>query len=86
MKESNRFQWPVRPLALKENIVEIKIHNPEITCQDLEKEICKEFKIKNAVVCGVSSDDEELCKLIMVKKAASYILSLIENGDKKIAI
>lgn len=72
--------------ALKENIVEIKIHNPEITCQDLEKEICREFKIKNAVVCGVSSDDEELCKLMTVKKAANYIQSLIENGDKKIAI
>ncbi len=72
--------------ALKENIVEIKIHNPEITCQDLEKEICREFKIKNAVVCGVSSDDEELCKLMTVKKAVSYIQSLIETGDKKIAI
>ncbi len=72
--------------ALKENIVEIKIHNPEITCQDIEKEICKEFKIKNAVVCGVSSDDEELCKLMTVKKAVSYIQSLIETGDKKIAI
>ena len=72
--------------ALKESIVEIKIHNPEITCQDLEKEICRKFKIKNAVVCGVSSDDEELCKLMTVKKAVSYIKSLIETGDKKIAI
>ena len=72
--------------ALKENIVEIKINNPEITCQDLEIAICNEFNIKNAVICGVSSDDEELCKLMTVKKAASYIKSLIEKGNKKIAI
>ena len=72
--------------AIKENIVEIKIHNPEITCKELEQEICNKFNIKNAVVCSVSSSDEFLCLLMTVKKAADYISSLIEKGDQKIAI
>ena len=39
--------------AIKEKIVEIKIHDPEITCADLEKEICGKFGIKNArLPCG----------------------------------
>ena len=72
--------------ALRENIVEIKIHNPEINCKELEKEICGKFNIKNAVVCGVSGADEELCRMMTVKKAAEYILSIVEGGNKKIAI
>ncbi len=72
--------------AIKENIVEIKIHNPEITCTELEEAICTEFKIKNAVVSGVSSDDDTLCHLMTVKRAASYIESLMAEGNKKIGI
>ena len=72
--------------AIKENIVEIKINNPEITCKDFEQAICDKFNVKNAVVCGVSTDDESLCRLMTVKRAAAYIKSLIENGNKKIAI
>lgn len=72
--------------AVKENIVEIKINNPEITCKEYELAICEKFNIKNAVVCGVSTADESLCRLMTVKKAADYILSLIECGNKKIAI
>ncbi len=72
--------------SLKEKIVEIKIQDPEITCSNLEREICDEFKIKNAVVCGVSVDDMSLCLLMTVKKAANYIQSIIEKGNQKIAI
>ena len=72
--------------AVKEKIVEIKIHNPEIDCKELEREICGRFNIGNAVVCGVSSDDDTLCSIMTVKKAASYIQSIIEKGNKKIAI
>ncbi len=72
--------------AIKENIVEIKINNPEITCKGLESEITKKFNIKNAVVCGVSTSEESLCQLMTVKKAADFIASLIENGNQKIAI
>ena len=72
--------------AIKENIVEIKIHNPEITFRELEGEICKSFGIKNAIVCGVSTDDEKLCRLMTMKKGSEYVLSQIEHGNKKIAL
>lgn len=72
--------------AIKEKIVEIKIHNPEIDCKELEQEICDRFNIRNAVICGVSSADEELCQIMTVKKAANYIESIIEKGNQKIAI
>jgi len=72
--------------AIKENIVEIKINNPEITCKELEQEICKKMEIKNAIVCGVSTHEESLRTLMTVKNAAQYIYSLIEKGNRKIAI
>ncbi|MBE7052066.1 MAG: hypothetical protein E7395_05800 [Ruminococcaceae bacterium] len=72
--------------AIREQIVEIKINDPETTCTELEQAICDEFKIKNAVVCGVSSEDESLCLLMTVKKAANFIQSIIEKGNQKIAI
>ena len=72
--------------AVKENIVEIKINNPEINCKDYEQAICKKFNIKNTVVCGASTNDESLCRLMTVKRAAVYVQSLIESGNKKIAI
>ena len=72
--------------AVKEKIVEIKIHNPEIDCKELEQNICDKFNIRNAVICGVSSADEELCQIMTVKMAASYIQSIIEKGNQKIAI
>lgn len=72
--------------AIKENIVEIRIHNPETTCTELEQAILAEFKIKNAVVSGVSNEDDSLCHLMTVKKAADYIESLIAEGNRKIGI
>ncbi|MBE6650727.1 MAG: hypothetical protein E7613_05385 [Ruminococcaceae bacterium] len=72
--------------AIKEKIVEIKIHDPEITCADLEKEICRKFGVKNAIVCGVSSDNSDLCRLVTVKKAGAYVKELIESGNKRIGI
>ncbi len=72
--------------AIKENIVEIRIHNPETTCTELEQAILAEFRIKNAVVSGVSNEDDSLCHLMTVKKAADYIESLIAKGNRKIGI
>jgi len=72
--------------AIKENIVEIKIHNPKIICEELQQEICNKFKIKNTIICGVSSADESLCRLMTVKKATDYILPIVESGEKRIAI
>lgn len=72
--------------AVKEKIVEIKIHDPEIACKELEQKICDKFNIRKAVVCGVSGADEELCQIMTVKKAVNYIQSIIEKGNQKIAI
>lgn len=72
--------------AIKEGIVEIKIKNPEIVCSNLERDLCDKFKIKNAVVCGVSNDNDSLCMLMTVQKAADYLRSVIEKGNQKIAI
>lgn len=72
--------------AVKENIVEFKIHNPDITCKELEQGISEKFGLDNVIVCGVSNPDELLCQLMTVKKAAQYICSLVEKGSQKIAI
>lgn len=72
--------------AVNEKIVEIKIHNPEIDCKELEQKICDKFDVRNVVICGVSSEDEELCQIMTVKKAVNYIQTIIEKGNQKIAI
>lgn len=86
MKLSRQTVSKILNDAVKENIVEIRINNPEITCKELEQEICKKLNIKNAIVCGVSTDEESLCNLMTVKSAAQYIHSLIKKGNQKIAI
>lgn len=72
--------------AIKENVVEIRIHDPEITCIDLERELCKAYGLENAIVCGVSTEDEELCRLMTVRRAAAYLQGIIEEGNKRIGI
>ena len=72
--------------AVREGIVEIKVHDPETNCTELERELCNSFGLKNAVVCGVSTDNAELCLMKTVKKAAGYIGTLVEKGQQKIGI
>lgn len=72
--------------AVKEHIVEIKIHNPKTVCEGLSRELSARFGIRRAVVCGVSRADEELCRLMTVKAAADYLAPLVRDGDKKIAL
>lgn len=72
--------------AVKENIVEIKIRDPQIDSALLEEKIRDKFKIKSAQICSVSGTDETLNRLMIVKKASKYIMPLIKEGNKKIAI
>ena len=72
--------------AIEENIVEIKIHNPQLDCEELKLSICEKFNVKNCVVVSVSSPDEQLRKIITVKTAAEYIANIINKGNKKIAL
>ncbi len=72
--------------AIKENIVEIKIHNPVKVCEELEKSICKRFGISKCVVCGVSGKSESIRTLMTVKAAQDYILPILEKGNLNIAV
>lgn len=72
--------------AIKENIVEIKIHDPEKDCKALEQQLCETFGIEAAVVCSVSSKNEAVRRLMTVRAAARYMVPLIENGGQKIAV
>lgn len=72
--------------AVKENVVEIKIHNPQKDCEDLQAEISEKFGIENCIVIGVSSKNESLRKLMTVQAAAEYITAIIKEGNKKIAL
>ena len=72
--------------AVKENIVEIKIHNPQKDCEELQRNICEKFHIKNCIVTGVSSDNAILRRTMTVKAAAEYITSIIKKGNQKIAL
>ena len=72
--------------AVKENIVEIKIHNPQKDCEELESTICERFGIENCVVCGVSNKNESIRRMMCVKAALDYIIPIIEKGGQNIAV
>ena len=72
--------------AIEENIVEIKIHNPVVDCEELEAAICEKYNIEKCVVVGVSYPDEALRKIMTVKAAAEYIEKVIIKGNQKIAL
>ena len=72
--------------AIRENIVEIKIHNPKKDCEELQRQLTKRFGINNCVVTGVSSKNEALRQTMTVKAAAEYITDIIKKGNKKIGL
>lgn len=72
--------------AIKQNIIEIKIHNPQKDCEELENNICKKFGIKNCIVCGVSSKNESVRRLMTVKAAVEYIIPILKKGNLKIGV
>lgn len=72
--------------AIKENIVEIKIHNPQKDCKELEEQICKKFGIKKCVVCAVKSKNQDVRRLMTVKAAQEYLIPKICEGNLKIAV
>ena len=72
--------------AIEKNVVEIKIHNSEADCGEMEKKLCEIFKIKQAVVCGVDSTNDSIRQLMTARKTKEYLLPIIKNGNQKIAI
>lgn len=72
--------------AISKSVVEIKIHNPQKDCKDLQAQLCETFGIQNCVVCSVSSKNEALRQMMTVKAAIDYIVPLLEQGNLKIAV
>ena len=72
--------------AVKENIVQIKIHDPKQGCQELEDLLCSRFGLSSAVVCPVSRKSDALRQLMTVKAAVGHIAPILKQGGKKIAV
>ncbi len=72
--------------AIRENIVEIKIHNPEKKREDLEQKICDWFGIESCVICSAASEDDAIRRFMTVKAAAQYILPILQKGNLKIGL
>lgn len=72
--------------AIREKVVEIKIHDPEQDREALGKQICSAFGIGHCVVCSVSSEDNATRRLMTVKAAAQYLLPILQKGGRKIAV
>ena len=72
--------------AVKENIVEIKVHNPRKDCDTLQSQICEKFGIDTCVVCGVSNKNDSLRRLMTVKAAVEYIVPILKKGGQNIAL
>ena len=72
--------------AVRENIVEIKVHNPERNRAALEAQLCERFGISRCVLCGAGSQDDAIRRVITVKAAAEYLLPTLRRGGLKIAV
>lgn len=72
--------------ALRENVVEIYIHDPKKDCTELEQKLCERFGIPVACVCSVSCSNNVTRQIMTVRAAASYLVPLLEQGNLKIAV
>lgn len=72
--------------AIREHIVEIRIHHPESRCSDMERRLCSTFELKQAIVSSVSGTDDSLRTLMTVKKAAEFLLPLLRESGQNIGI
>lgn len=72
--------------AVKEHIVEITVHNPERDRTALQQQLCERFGLRDAVVCGVSTENTSLCRLMTVKAAVQYLTPLFARGNQNVAV
>lgn len=72
--------------AISENIVEIKIHNPENDRKELEKEMCNIFKIDECKICSVSGKSETLRYIKTITTAVNYLVPILTEGNLNIAL
>ena len=72
--------------ALKENIVQITIHDPRADRAELERALCQKFGLQACVVCSVSGKGDALRRMATVEAAAEYLLPIMKQGGLKIAL
>lgn len=71
--------------AVNENVVEIIIHNPQTERKTLETKLHTLYGIQ-AVVCGVSKNNDELRKIATTEGAVQYLLRVFQKENLRIAI
>lgn len=71
--------------AINENIVEIKVNNPDNCCQKLEEAIYEKFNVRS-VVCTAVSKNHTVRHAMTVKSAAKHLMSIFEKGNLNIAV
>lgn len=72
--------------AVREQVVEITVHDPVTERQELGKQLASKYAIDDCLVCGVSTPSEQLRQLMTVRAAAEYLQPLLLRGGKKIAL
>lgn len=72
-------------LAIKEQVVEIIIHNPQQTRKELELQLNSLYGI-HFIVCSVSKNNEELKKLASIQTAVEYLSHIVTRPNLRIAI
>ena len=72
--------------AIRERVVEIRIHDPQKDCAELERMLCSRFGIEDASVCGVSCTNNTTRQTMTIRAAVNYVLPLLEQGNLNIAI
>lgn len=72
--------------AVREGIVEIRIHDPVRDREAMGAAVCAQYGIERCVVCGVSGRGETLRRLMTVRAAAAYLTPMLQAGGRKIAL
>ena len=68
--------------AIREHIVEIRIHRPENRCSDLEARLHTAFPLSRVIVSSVSGTDDTLRTLMTVKKRQNFSFLCFVNPGK----
>lgn len=71
--------------AVEENVVEIRINNPEAQTQDLRTEFRDAFGVK-AIICESAGADEALRQYLVAERGAEYLAHVIKHGGKKLGV
>ena len=64
--------------AVREGIVEIRIHDPVRDREAMGAAVCAQYGIERCVVCGVSGRGETLRRLMTVRAAAAYLMPILQ--------